>query len=75
MSKIVLVDDSYSELQMMEGYLKSANYTVLSYPNLSRFSGLSRHQERRAFQDHSYRTRDVKRPGERQILGTAAGSQ
>jgi len=33
MSKIVLVDDSYSELQMMEGYLKSANYTVVSYPN------------------------------------------
>ncbi|MGH7229404.1 MAG: GNAT family N-acetyltransferase [Nitrospiraceae bacterium] len=33
MSKIVLVDDSYSELQMMEGYLKSENYTVVSYPN------------------------------------------
>src|SRR5437867_13078004 len=33
MSKIVLVDDSYSELQMMEGYLKSASYTVVSYPN------------------------------------------
>src|SRR2546421_2783054 len=33
MSKIVLVDDSYSELQMMEGYLKSANYIVVSYPN------------------------------------------
>ncbi|HET8580578.1 MAG TPA: response regulator transcription factor [Nitrospiraceae bacterium] len=33
MGKIVIVDDSYSELQMMEGYLKSANYTVVSYPN------------------------------------------
>lgn len=33
MSKIVLVDDSYAELQMIEGYLKSANHTVVSYPN------------------------------------------
>ncbi len=33
MSKIVVVDDSYSELQMLEGYLKSANYTVVSYSN------------------------------------------
>ena len=33
MSKIVVVDDSYSELQMLEGYLKSANYTVVSYAN------------------------------------------
>ena len=33
MSKIVVVDDSYAELQMIEGYLKSANHTVESYPN------------------------------------------
>jgi twitching motility two-component system response regulator PilH len=33
MSKIVVVDDSYAELQMIEGYLKSANHTVISYPN------------------------------------------
>ena len=33
MSKIVVVDDSYAELQMIEGYLKSANHTVVSYPN------------------------------------------
>jgi DNA-binding response OmpR family regulator len=32
MSKIVVVDDSYAELQMIEGYLKSANHTVVSYP-------------------------------------------
>ncbi len=31
MSKIVVVDDSYAELQMIEGYLKSANHTVVSY--------------------------------------------
>ena len=33
MSKIVVVVDSYAELQMIEGYLKSANHTVISYPN------------------------------------------
>ncbi|GMV51428.1 MAG: Transcriptional regulatory protein OmpR [Nitrospirae bacterium] len=33
MSKIVVVDDSYAELQMIESYLKSANHTVVSYPN------------------------------------------
>lgn len=33
MSKIVVVDDSYSELQMIEGVLKSANHTVVSYPS------------------------------------------
>lgn len=33
MSKIVVVDDSYAELQMIEGYLRSANHTVISYPN------------------------------------------
>jgi twitching motility two-component system response regulator PilH len=33
MSKIVVVDDSYAELQLMEGVLKGANYTVVSYPN------------------------------------------
>ncbi len=33
MSKIVVVDDSYAELQMIEGYLKAANHTVVSYPN------------------------------------------
>ncbi len=33
MSKIVVVDDSYAELQMIEGYLKSANHSVISYPN------------------------------------------
>lgn len=31
MSKIVVVDDSYAELQMIEGYLKSANHQVVSY--------------------------------------------
>src|SRR5437879_12499512 len=31
MSKIVLVDDVYSELQLIEGILKSANHTVVSY--------------------------------------------
>ena len=33
MSKIVVVDDSYAELQLIEGYLKCANHTVVSYPN------------------------------------------
>ncbi|MBD0306006.1 MAG: response regulator [Nitrospiraceae bacterium] len=33
MSKIIVVDDSYAELQMIEGVLKGANHTVISYPN------------------------------------------
>jgi twitching motility two-component system response regulator PilH len=33
MSKIVVVDDSYAELQIIEGCLKGANYTVVSLPN------------------------------------------
>ena len=33
MSKIVVCDDSYSELQIIEGYLKAANHTVVTYPN------------------------------------------
>ena len=33
MSKIVVVDDSYAELQIIESYLKSANHTVVSFPN------------------------------------------
>ena len=31
MSKVVVVDDVYAELQRIEGYLKSANHTVVSY--------------------------------------------
>src|SRR5437867_11643682 len=31
MSKIVIVDDVYSEVQLSEGILKSANHTVGSY--------------------------------------------
>ena len=31
MSKIVVVDDSYAELQLIEGCLKGANHTVVSY--------------------------------------------
>jgi twitching motility two-component system response regulator PilH len=31
MSKIVVVDDVYAELQLIESYLKSANHTVVSY--------------------------------------------
>lgn len=33
MSKIVVVDDSYAELQMIESVLKGANHTVVSYSN------------------------------------------
>ena len=33
MSKIVVVDDSYAELQVIEGVLKGANHTVVSLPN------------------------------------------
>lgn len=32
MSKIVVVDDSYAELQLIEGFLRSANHSVVSYP-------------------------------------------
>ena len=31
MSKIVIVDDSYADLQLIESYLRSANHTVISY--------------------------------------------
>jgi DNA-binding response OmpR family regulator len=31
MSKVMVVDDVYAELQLIEGYLKSANYSVVSY--------------------------------------------
>jgi DNA-binding response OmpR family regulator len=33
MSKIVVVDDSNAELRLIEGYLKTAHHTVISYPN------------------------------------------
>ena len=33
MSKILVVDDSYAELQVIEGYLKGASHTVVSFPN------------------------------------------
>jgi twitching motility two-component system response regulator PilH len=33
MSKIVVVDDSNAELQLIESYLRAANHTVVSYPN------------------------------------------
>ena len=33
MSKIVVVDDSYAELQLIEGCLKAANHTVVSFPS------------------------------------------
>ena len=33
MSKIVVVDDSNAELQLIEGYLRGAGHTVVSYPN------------------------------------------
>lgn len=33
MSKIVVVDDSHAELQLIESYLRAANHTVVSYPN------------------------------------------
>ena len=36
MSKIVVVDDSYADLQMIEGFLKKANHTVVSYPNMDK---------------------------------------
>ncbi len=32
MSKIMVVDDSYAELQLIESYLKSAQHTVVSFP-------------------------------------------
>jgi twitching motility two-component system response regulator PilH len=33
MSKIVVVDDSNAELRLIEGYLKTARHTVVSYSN------------------------------------------
>ena len=33
MSKIVVVDDSYAELQLIESCLKGANHTVVSLPS------------------------------------------
>ncbi|MDE3034715.1 MAG: response regulator [Nitrospirota bacterium] len=33
MSKIVVVDDSNAEVQLIEGYLRGAGHTVVSYPN------------------------------------------
>ncbi len=33
MSKIVVVDDSYADIQLIEGCLKGANHTVVSYPS------------------------------------------
>jgi CheY-like chemotaxis protein len=33
MSKIILVDDSYAELQLIESYLKAARHTVVSFSN------------------------------------------
>ncbi|MBI3357795.1 MAG: response regulator [Nitrospirae bacterium] len=33
MSKIVVVDDSYAEIQLIESYLRSANHTVVSFLN------------------------------------------
>jgi twitching motility two-component system response regulator PilH len=33
MSKIVVVDDSNAELQLIEGYLRTARHTVITYPN------------------------------------------
>ena len=33
MSKIVVVDDSYAELQLIESCLKGANHTVVSFPS------------------------------------------
>jgi CheY-like chemotaxis protein len=33
MSKIVVVDDSHAELQLIESYLKAAHHTVVSFSN------------------------------------------
>ena len=33
MSKIVVVDDSYAELQLIESYLKTGKHTVVSFSN------------------------------------------
>ncbi len=33
MSKIMVVDDSYAELQLIESYLKAAQHTVVSFSN------------------------------------------
>lgn len=33
MSKIMVVDDSYAEMQLIESCLKGANHTVVTFPN------------------------------------------
>ena len=36
MSKIMIVDDSYAELQLIEAYLKAAQHSVVSFSNTDR---------------------------------------
>jgi len=33
MSKIIVVDDSYADLKLIEEYLKAAHHTVISFPD------------------------------------------
>jgi twitching motility two-component system response regulator PilH len=57
MSKIVVVDDSYAELQLIEGVLKGANHTVVSYPNAEKL------EEKLAIERPDLIVMDVVMPG------------
>jgi twitching motility two-component system response regulator PilH len=39
MSKIVVVDDSRADLQLIESYLKSAHHTVVTFPDTENLEG------------------------------------
>lgn len=39
MSKIVVVDDSQADLKLLEGYLKAAQHTVVTYPDTEGLEG------------------------------------
>jgi twitching motility two-component system response regulator PilH len=57
MSKIVVVDDSYAELQLIEGVLKGASHTVVSYLNAEKL------EEKLAMERPDLIVMDVVMPG------------
>jgi CheY-like chemotaxis protein len=45
MSKIVVVDDSYAEVQLIESYLKAAQHTVVSFSNTDNLEAKIAHEK------------------------------
>src|SRR6266849_4397585 len=66
MSKIVIVDDVYSEVQLIEGILKSANHTVVSYLTADKL------EEKLAIEKPDLVILDVIMPG---VLCTSKGQE